>query len=93
MPGTARVGRLVCIDVGVGADEGAAAPADGAFATSHICERIQWWRQFRQEEPLFVKLKPRDTEAPSVGAIRVSLDNSTSIPRFSLLKKDFTRNF
>lgn len=41
----------------------------------------------RQEEPLFVKLKPRDTEAPSVGAIRASLDSSASIPRFPLSEK------
>ena len=92
MPGTAHVGRPVRNDVAFGADEGAATPADGSGATSHICERIQWQRQFRQEEPLFVKLKPRDTEVPSAGAIRASIENSTSILCFPLLKKDFTRN-
>ena len=44
-------------------------------------------RNARQEEPLFAKLKPPDTEAPSAGAIRASLDSSTSIPCFPFLKK------
>jgi hypothetical protein len=44
-------------------------------------------RNGRQEEPLFAKRKPRDTEAPSAGAIRASLDSSTSILCFPLLKK------
>jgi hypothetical protein len=87
MPGTARVARLVRNSVGVGAEEGTASPSDGSGATLHIYERIQWLPQFRQEEPLFAKRKPRDTEAPSGGAIRASLDSSTSIPCFPLRKK------
>ena len=92
MPGTARVGRRVRNDIAFGADEGAATPADGSGATSHICERIQWRRQFRQAVSLIVILKPRDTEVPSAGAIRASLENSTSILCFPLLKKDLSRN-
>ena len=82
-----RVGRLLRSGVGVGADEGAAPPSDGSGATWHICERIQWLLQFRQEEHPFEKRKPRDTEGPSAGSIRASLDNSKLIPRFLRLEK------
>src|SRR2546421_606489 len=54
--GTAAIGRVPCqqqrvlvvwsrLGVGVGAQEGTAPPSDGAFATSHIYERIQWLPQ------------------------------------------------
>lgn len=61
-------------------EEGTAPPSNGSAATSHTCEHIQWWRQFRPEAPLCAKRKPPDTEAPSAEAIRASLDTSTTFP-------------